>query len=201
MKVKLYIEKILKVAMGVCGFALFTFTTTHLLAGGTEDSLFEALSEGGSLNGSPTSDEKGRRGIETRALEMRLSVTLWNSSEAASEDAVSQFIRDKIDLFKNENSSDLRFAKEDYFDDFKEKYEKGNEDKVARDILKEKENKESKIERIALAAERGEGRRAEKAERNEDKKAEVKEEKKAEKEDNDNDKKDDDDGGKKGKEK
>ncbi|MEK7790483.1 MAG: hypothetical protein AAB309_02530, partial [Deltaproteobacteria bacterium] len=197
MKVKLYIEKILKVAMGVCGFALFTFTTTHLLAGGTEDSLFEALSEGGSLNGSPTSDEKGRRGIETRALEMRLSETLWNSSEAASEDAVSQFIRDKIDLFKNENSSDLRFAKEDYFDDFKEKYEKGNEDKVARDILKE--NKESKIERIALAAERGEGRRAEKAERNEDKKAEkaevkedkkaeVKEEKKAEKKDNDNDK-------------
>lgn len=212
MKVKLYIEKILlKVGLGVCGFIIFTFTTfttTHVLAGGTEDALFEALGEEGSLSGG-SSDDKGARGVESKAVHFKLSEALWKSSEVASEHAASGFMMDKLDVF--ENGGTFQFAQEDYFDDFKENYEKGTtEDKVAKDILRD--NEESKIERIAAAAERGERRRAEKAERNEDKveKAEVKEEKKVEKaeakvevkeeakvEEEEKDKKDDGDGGKK----
>ncbi len=181
----------------------------------TEHSMFEALGENGSLS-KGASNEKGARGVESKTAHFKLSEALWKSSEVASEHGASEFIMDKLNVF--ENGATFQFAKEDYFDDFKEKYENGTENDVAKDILRDNNNKESKIERIALAAERSERRRAEKedrkAERNDDKveKAEVKEEKKAEKEEqkaedkaekDDNDKKGKDnsdaDGGKKGK--
>lgn len=185
-------------------FAIFTLidAAQNLNPANTEQSFFEALGEQGSL-ATGSSDEKGARGVYGRALGLKLSETLWKSSEGASEDAAATFIRDKIDVFNNENNREFKFAKEDYFDDFADRQEKGATDKVAQDVLDR--NREDKIERIASAAERREERRAEKAAKNEEK-AEVKAEKRAEKEEakqEKDDKKDDakddgTDGGKKG---
>jgi len=265
MKIKLYIEKLLKWAIGVCGGVVVALASSLAVAGdgslteqleaqeaarvadeasssiggpgggpgrglgrvgafqiareesnilgiaiaelksGREHPFFEALGESGSLSNVAPNEESGL-GVESKTLGLKLSESLWKSSEVASEHSASEFMMDKIGVFNNENTDKLKFAKEDYFDDFREKHEKNTEDKVAQAIINE--TRETKIERIASAAERREGRRAEKVEKSEEKaavkaeKAEAKAEKKAKKDaekDDKKDKDDDDDGGKKGK--